>query len=709
MARPPAGHGDGIQATFDRMVTRGVAAGSPSTGVLVAVIGLRFSSHAMVGLGLAAVGVGAWAMWQVRADRPNAGVLIAATVLSMGLASLIVPDAATPALAAAVVLFSLTGILSIRLGQTGWYTALTLLAFLARPAQLLITRTGTEADVMAYAILSGILAFGYGALAQVGREIRRTEGRDRFLFEHAPVALWDNDLTGVARWMQALRVQGVEDLRAHLALHPEALDEGIRAISTRRANRAVAALLGADDPSTLIGPIPPSLINDRTRTLFADQFAAMWDGRTVGEVEYSGPGHDGASFRAVFTWAMPGIGDGGSTRVITAISDITALHVAETERESTAMMQRALLQAVPDLLFICDADGTYLNYHVPDRSPSPNTARREDLYVPPAHFLGRRPGDVLPAELAQQMMITIATALETGAVQQFEYELPVGGESRHWEMRVSPIEGEARVLTLVRDITESMKARIELQRLVKSKDDFIAAVSHEIRTPLTGIVGFAHLLSGDQGDLDPDERRAMVESLADQSSDLTNIVEDLLVAAKADLGRLTVAEVSIDLRAQVAQVVEAWDPGRLYQPEIRGGSVRCVGDPHRVRQVIRNLLTNARRYGGDRIRIEISGGPSTGQIVVADNGPGIPEEQIEEAFLPYHRAAPRDGLTAALGIGLPISRTLARRMGGDLVYERSDGETRFRLSLPLSRATVPLERSGAAGSAAAVLGRHAIR
>ena len=100
---------------------------------------------------------------------------------------------------------------------------------------------------------------------------------------------------------------------------------------------------------------------------------------------------------------------------------------------------------------------------------------------------------------------------------------------------MAPLSGKPQVLTLARDITDSVKARIELERLVQSKDDFIAAISHEIRTPLTGIVGFSRLLQDREALSDPDERHRMIEMLASQSADLTNIVEDLLVAAKADL------------------------------------------------------------------------------------------------------------------------------------------------------------------------------
>ena len=166
-------------------------------------------------------------------------------------------------------------------------------------------------------------------------------------------------------------------------------------------------------------------------------------------------------------------------------------------------------------------------------------------------------------------------------------------------------------------------------------------------------------------------------------------VEDLLTAAKAEMGRLKIARVPTNLRAQAAQVLESLDTQAIRHVELSGPNANCIGDPARVRQVVRNLLTNAHRYGGDPIWIQVSQGPSTGRVTVTDNGPGIPIEKVEQAFLPYHRSTPTEGLAAALGIGLPISRNLARLMHGDLTYEYVDGQARFELTLPLAEPESP--------------------
>lgn len=231
-----------------------------------------------------------------------------------------------------------------------------------------------------------------------------------------------------------------------------------------------------------------------------------------------------------------------------------------------------------------------------------------------------------------------------------------------------------------RHLEDSLDAK---NRLVRSKDDLIASVSHEIRTPLAAIVGFVGVLN-DAEDLSEADRSEMMNLLVQQSGDLTNIINDLLIVAKADQGKLEVARVSVDLRAQAAQVLQSWDSTRIQRLEVSNEPVRCVGDPSRVRQIVRNLVSNAVRYGGPEIGIDIGSLGRTGYLTVSDNGPGIPPEHRDRVFNAYERGNDLPGLTPALGLGLYISQTLAHLMDGELTYQYADGKSIFTLTLPLN-------------------------
>lgn len=241
----------------------------------------------------------------------------------------------------------------------------------------------------------------------------------------------------------------------------------------------------------------------------------------------------------------------------------------------------------------------------------------------------------------------------------------------------------SHVIVALADITERKAAEEQLRRIAKSKDELIASVSHEIRTPLTAVLGFAQLLRDEHGNISEPERTEMLEALLTQSNDVANIVEDLLVAAKADIGKLQVVHVPVGLYAQLSQVLEAWDREVAGRVEMSGDAVRCTADPARVRQIIRNLISNAVRYGGPDIHVNVGERDSVGYIRVSDNGEGVSQEDAERIFEKYERGSQLPGLTGALGLGLALSRHLARLMNGEVTYQRMEDRSVFELTLPL--------------------------
>lgn len=237
----------------------------------------------------------------------------------------------------------------------------------------------------------------------------------------------------------------------------------------------------------------------------------------------------------------------------------------------------------------------------------------------------------------------------------------------------------SRVMVVVIDITERIAVEEKMRRLIVSKDEFLASVSHELRTPLTSVLGYARVLC-DEG-IDPDERRAMVATIADQAHDLSNIVEDLLAGARGDRGQLDVRPTPFEVGDLVERSTAAFPEVEIVR--MGGDGPVAVGDPARVRQILRNLLTNAARYGGREVAVRIAetdGGAI--EIAVGDSGPPLEPEVAEQVFERYYRQRGELGRPGSVGLGLTISRELARQMGGDITY-RHDGQwSEFVLTLP---------------------------
>ena len=218
------------------------------------------------------------------------------------------------------------------------------------------------------------------------------------------------------------------------------------------------------------------------------------------------------------------------------------------------------------------------------------------------------------------------------------------------------------------------------ERARTAKDEFLSAVAHELRTPLTAVVGFAETLRDQSRELSVKDRNELVEILADQASGTASLVEDLLVFARANIGDLTIRSQVVPVRGLIEKAAMSW--GSLHEGRLTiNGDSTSWADPLRLKQIMRNLLSNAFYYGGSLIEVRISEDGTNTTIEVADNGSGIPLELRSQVFEPYQHGIRRDGQTAPMGLGLTVARSLARLMGGDLKYHYRGGQSVFEVTL----------------------------
>lgn len=233
----------------------------------------------------------------------------------------------------------------------------------------------------------------------------------------------------------------------------------------------------------------------------------------------------------------------------------------------------------------------------------------------------------------------------------------------------------------LRDLSQS-----RLRQVVEEKDRLIGTISHELRTPLSTVVGLSHELTDRAASFTTEEVAEFCGLIAQQSSELEALIEDLLVAARADIERINVLKAPVDLDACVASAVamatEGW-PSPNVRVTDEGDATRTAwADSLRVRQIVRNLLQNAHRYGGGDIEIRINRATDDCVITVSDDGVGVPDERAAAMFEPHVRVHPTNGNTDSLGLGLYVSRTLAGLMDGTLDYRRNGERTCFDLVLP---------------------------
>lgn len=226
------------------------------------------------------------------------------------------------------------------------------------------------------------------------------------------------------------------------------------------------------------------------------------------------------------------------------------------------------------------------------------------------------------------------------------------------------------------------------QALRRTRDEFIANASHELRTPLTSIYGLARILEEEDMMSDPSTAHELLSMIITESSDLGRIVEDLLTSARLDAGELNYVLEDVAVLSEVSEVIG---------PMIRSGieiDIDCTdcevrADRGRFRQLVRNLVSNALKYGGPHIRILGRTDGDEYEIVVEDDGAGVPIELVDRLFERFSRQQKVATRTGSVGLGLSIVKALAEGQGGSISYQRVQGWTRFVLRLPGAAAARP--------------------
>ena len=234
-----------------------------------------------------------------------------------------------------------------------------------------------------------------------------------------------------------------------------------------------------------------------------------------------------------------------------------------------------------------------------------------------------------------------------------------------------------------------LKTELELESeraVSRAKDTFIAGLSHELRTPLTSIYGFAEILT-DVGAEDTEQVQELSQIIANEAAEMTRMVDDLLAASRMESTGIEVEMTPTSLRDVVESAVTPFErAGLTIKRPIKDAT--AMTDGARLRHVLVNLLSNAARHGGEAIGIEISPGEDTVDIEVWDNGPGVPEDQVETLFERFIHAGAAPLLTGTIGLGLAVASRLTSLLTGRLSYQRFANKTYFIVSVPVA-ATKP--------------------
>ncbi len=249
--------------------------------------------------------------------------------------------------------------------------------------------------------------------------------------------------------------------------------------------------------------------------------------------------------------------------------------------------------------------------------------------------------------------------------------------------QVAPVVAAGRGAVLVlHDITD-------LRRADQMRRDFVANVSHELRTPLTAIRGYAEALIDDPDDADA--RNRFLEIIHRHTTGMERLVKDLLRLARLDAGQETAEPARCNIPALLHGLIVDFEPvaqskRQSLRVDIHPEADVVVVDQAKLHDIARNLVENAVNYTPEGGIIDIEADLHDGRyrLSVADNGPGIPPDDLSRVFERFYRVDKSRGRPGGTGLGLAIVRNLVHVLGGEVrAVNRESGGAKFTVLLPL--------------------------
>jgi two-component system CheB/CheR fusion protein len=368
--------------------------------------------------------------------------------------------------------------------------------------------------------------------------------------------------------------------------------------------------------------------------------------------------------------------------IVVTLLDIGALRSAERASRLLA----TIVESTADAILATDLAGLVTHWN----------RGAERLYgYSSGEMIGAPYERLVPAEREGEVRDMLARVQRGDAVQQLEtVRRRKDGAMVDVSVTVSPIRDRhgdvASMSSIERDVSLRKRAETEIREAVKQREQFLAILSHELRNPMAAMTSAARVLK--DGTLNPDLRQRAVTVLQRQIAHMSRMLDDLLDISRVRQGKLDLRTEDLDLR-QVAEAALETAGGALSERalhvelDLGQDPLPAVGDPHRLRQLITNLLTNAARASqrGQRVWLSLRRQGERVAIRVRDEGSGMAADQIAKLFQPFATGDPKGKRAEGLGIGLWLVRSIAEAHGGT-VTARSDGPDRgseLLVELPL--------------------------
>ena len=379
-------------------------------------------------------------------------------------------------------------------------------------------------------------------------------------------------------------------------------------------------------------------------------------------------------------------------RFFILFEDITKTKQKMAELEENKRRYKVLLEAIPDIFFVIDKDGTYEDFVI----------KESDLFkIEDANIIGSTIYDVgFPENMADKIYNCIQDSIKSNSIETIEYQMNTPNGTFLFEMRLARLTAHS-VISIARDITKRKTAEFKLEKaLVKAEESdrlksaFLANLSHEIRTPMNVITNFTRILA--ETELAPQEKLEFTDAIAQNGKQLLNMIDNTIHLSKIETQTVELDHKFCSVNALLRDVYNKY---LVLVPDSRKIKLNLkISVPNKefgfetdqliLKEIISLLVDNAVKYteeGEITIEYEMIRNEWV-QFTVTDTGIGIPEEEFVNIFNRFYRVNNQvNETTSGSGLGLSIVQHYVALLGGELEFEsKVNIGSKFWFALPFS-------------------------
>ena len=370
--------------------------------------------------------------------------------------------------------------------------------------------------------------------------------------------------------------------------------------------------------------------------------------------------------------------------------DISKTKNKIAELEESKRRYKVLLEAIPDIFFVIDKDGTYEDFVI----------KESDLFkIEDANIIGSTIFEVgFPENMAEKIYSCIQTSIKTNSIETIEYQMNTPNGTFLFEMRLTKLNAHS-VISIARDITKRKTAEFKLEKALiraeesdKLKSAFLANLSHEIRTPMNVITNFSRILA--ESDLEPEEKLELSDAIAINGKQLLNMIDNTIHLSKIEAQTIEVVNRFCNINVLIRDTYNKYlilipDSKKIklnLKIDVPNKEFGFETDANILSEILSLLVDNAVKYtvkGEINLSYEMIRNEWI-KFGVSDTGIGIPEIEFEHIFDRFYRVQNQiNESTSGSGLGLAIVQHYVALLGGELEFESTPGKgSKFWFSLP---------------------------